>query len=55
MVAAASGGSPQVVVAILRLWEGRDAFCDALERYCLRTFCHGDAIRRNLLQGLKRR
>ena len=55
MVAAASGGrrkwwSPQVVVAILRLWEGRDAFCDALERLP-QTFCHGDAIRRNLLSG----
>ena len=39
---------PQVVAAILRLWEERDAFCDALERLT-QTFCHGDAIRRNLL------
>ncbi len=36
-----------VVDAILRLWEERDAFCAALERLP-RTFCHGDAIRRNL-------
>ena len=41
---------PQVVAAILRLWEERDAFCDALERLP-QTFCHGDAIRRNLLSG----
>ena len=39
---------PQVVAAILCLWEERDAFCDALERLP-QTFCHGDAIRRNLL------
>jgi hypothetical protein len=40
---------PQSVVdAILRLWEERDIFCDALERLP-QTFCHGDAIRRNLL------
>ena len=37
-----------VVDAILRLWEERDAFCAALERLP-QTFCHGDAIRRNLL------
>lgn len=40
---------PQSVVdAILRLWEERDTFCAALERLP-QTFCHGDAIRRNLL------
>ena len=39
---------PQVVAAILRLWEERDTFCEALERLP-QTFCHGDAIRRNLL------
>ncbi|MGI8552959.1 MAG: hypothetical protein ACR2PL_19560 [Dehalococcoidia bacterium] len=40
---------PQPVVdAILRLWEERNAFCTALERLP-QTFCHGDAIRRNLL------
>lgn len=39
---------PQPVVdALLRLWEERDAFCAALERLP-QTFCHGDAIRRNL-------
>jgi hypothetical protein len=39
---------PQPVVdAILRLWEERDTFCTALERLP-QTFCHGDAIRRNL-------
>jgi hypothetical protein len=39
---------PQPVVdEILRLWEERDAFCTALERLP-QTFCHGDAIRRNL-------
>ena len=37
-----------MVAAILRLWEERDAFCDALERLT-QTFCHGDAMRRNLL------
>lgn len=37
-----------VVAAILRLWEERDAFCAALERLP-QTFCHGDAICRNLL------
>jgi hypothetical protein len=37
-----------VVDAILRLWEERDALCAALERLP-QTFCHGDAIRRNLL------
>ena len=37
-----------VVDAILRLWEDRDTFCDALERLP-QTFSHGDAIRRNLL------
>jgi len=36
-----------VVDAIHRLWEERAAFCDALERLP-QTFCHGDAIRRNL-------
>ena len=41
---------PQVVAAILLLWEERDAFCDALERLP-QTFCHGDAIRRNILSG----
>ena len=39
---------PQVVAAILRLWEERGAFCDALDSLT-QTFCHGDAIRRNLL------
>jgi len=40
---------PQAVVdAILRLWEERDALCASLERLP-QTFCHGDAIRRNLL------
>jgi hypothetical protein len=40
---------PQSVVdAILRLWAERDIFCTALERLP-QTFCHGDAIRRNLL------
>jgi hypothetical protein len=40
---------PQPVVdAILRLWEERDVLCAALERLP-QTFCHGDAIRRNLL------
>jgi hypothetical protein len=39
---------PQPVVdALLRLWEERDVFCAALERLP-QTFCHGDAIRRNL-------
>ncbi len=37
-----------MVDAILGLWEERDAFCAALERLP-QTFCHGDAIRRNLL------
>lgn len=37
-----------VVEAILRLWDERDGFCAALERLP-QTFCHGDAIRRNLL------
>lgn len=37
-----------VVDEILRLWDERDVFCDALERLP-QTFCHGDAIRRNLL------
>jgi hypothetical protein len=36
------------VDAILRLWEERTLFCEALERLP-RTLCHGDAIRRNLL------
>jgi hypothetical protein len=36
-----------VVSAILRCWEERDAYCAALERLP-QTFCHGDAIRRNL-------
>ncbi|MGH2588341.1 MAG: phosphotransferase, partial [Dehalococcoidia bacterium] len=40
---------PQPVVdAILALWEERETFCTALERLP-QTFCHGDAIRRNLL------
>jgi hypothetical protein len=40
---------PQPVVdALLRLWEERDALCTALE-WLPQTFCHGDAIRRNLL------
>jgi hypothetical protein len=40
---------PQPVVdGILRLWEERDVICTALERLP-QTFCHGDAIRRNLL------
>lgn len=40
---------PQTVVdAILRLWTERDAFGTALERLP-QTFCHGDAIRRNLI------
>jgi hypothetical protein len=39
---------PQSVVdGILRLWEERNALCTALERLP-QTFCHGDAIRRNL-------
>jgi hypothetical protein len=39
---------PQPVVdGILRLWEERETFCAALERLP-QTFCHGDAIRRNL-------
>ena len=39
---------PQPVVdAILHLWGEREVFCDALERLP-QTFCHGDAIRRNL-------
>ena len=39
---------PQPVVdAILRLWAEREVFCAALERLP-QTFCHGDAIRRNL-------
>jgi hypothetical protein len=38
---------PPVVDAIQRLWAERDAFCAALERLP-QTFCHGDAIRRNL-------
>lgn len=37
-----------VVDAILRLWEERELFCDALEQLP-QTFGHGDAIRRNLL------
>jgi hypothetical protein len=36
-----------VVDAILRLWAERDELCAALERLP-QTFCHGDAIRRNL-------
>jgi hypothetical protein len=52
---AAAPGNPEVrqfwpqpvVEEILRLWEERAAFCDALERLP-QTFCHGDAIRRNL-------
>jgi hypothetical protein len=36
-----------VVDALLRLWEERHALCDALEGLP-QTFCHGDAIRRNL-------
>jgi hypothetical protein len=40
---------PQPIVdALLRLWEERDAFCTMLEGLP-QTFCHGDAIRRNLL------
>jgi hypothetical protein len=39
---------PQPIVdAILRLWDERHQFCDALERLP-QTFGHGDAIRRNL-------
>jgi hypothetical protein len=42
---------PQPVVdALLRLWVERDAFCTALERLP-QTFCHSDAIRRNLFAG----
>jgi hypothetical protein len=37
-----------VVDAILRLWEERENFCTALDRLP-QTFCHGDAIPRNLL------
>jgi hypothetical protein len=52
---AAAPGNPDVrhwwpapvVAEILRLWDERDVFCDALERLP-QTFCHGDAIRRNL-------
>lgn len=36
-----------VVDGVLRLWSERSMFCDALERLP-QTFCHGDAIRRNL-------
>jgi len=40
---------PRVTVdAILSLWHQRESFCAALERMP-QTFCHGDAIRRNLL------
>jgi hypothetical protein len=40
---------PQPVVdAILHLWDERAIFCTALERLP-QTFCHGDAIRRNLV------
>lgn len=47
-IPAVRGWWPRPVVdAILRLWGERDAFCDALERLP-QTFCHGDAIRRNL-------
>src|SRR5215211_269941 len=38
--------SPRVVVALRRLWSERAAFLGALERLP-RTFCHGDAHRRN--------
>jgi hypothetical protein len=42
------GWWPQPVVdRILRLWDERSTFCAALERLP-QTFCHGDAIRRNL-------
>jgi hypothetical protein len=37
-----------IVDAILGLWAERDTYCDALDRLP-QTFCHGDAIRRNLL------
>ncbi|HLZ71983.1 MAG TPA: phosphotransferase [Dehalococcoidia bacterium] len=37
-----------VVTGLLQLWEERNVFCDALERLP-QTFCHGDAIPRNLL------
>jgi hypothetical protein len=37
-----------VVDEILRLWAERERFLDALERLP-QTFCHGDAIRRNLV------
>jgi hypothetical protein len=37
-----------VVDAILRLWDEREGFLTALERLP-QTFCHGDAMRRNLL------
>jgi hypothetical protein len=37
-----------VVDSILRVWGEREAFLAALERLP-QTFCHGDAIRRNLL------
>ena len=53
-IAAAPGNAavrrwwPQPVVdAILRLWDERESFLAALERLP-QTFCHGDAIRRNL-------
>lgn len=39
---------PAVVDAILRLWEEREGLLAALERLP-QTFCHGDALRRNLL------
>jgi len=39
-----------VVDAILRLWQERQMFCDALEQLP-QTFGHGDAIRRNLFAG----
>jgi hypothetical protein len=37
-----------IVDDLMGLWEERAAFCDALERLP-QTFCHGDAMRRNLL------
>src|SRR5918994_3544740 len=38
--------APRVVAALRRLWSERAAFLGALERLP-RTFCHGDAHRRN--------
>jgi hypothetical protein len=41
---------PATVEAIMRLWHGREALLDAVERLP-QTFAHLDAIRRNLIAG----